>query len=282
MQVNRDTAVSLYQQIADALTRQIEEGAFAASGKLPSEHALMEHFQVSRVTVRQAIDCLLRDGHVVKKQGKGTFVKTQKVQHDLHTLRGFYDALVEQGIEPRTRLLEFSSVAPPPAIRKLFGDVDGPFFQMKRVYMVDEAPIALAWAYLPPEAARVSWDQADAKPVYSILEHVLDIRVTRANVRIRVQQAGAEIGKALGLAPSAPVLVMERESFDVNGAVKEQTTFYIRPDRYEFTLSSYGPLPIGSSIREVNEQAKNKRADPAHAVPSDRQRRTVNEPPKKE
>ncbi|WP_009522489.1 GntR family transcriptional regulator [Imbroritus primus] len=282
MQVNRDTAVSLYQQIADALTRQIEEGAFAASGKLPSEHALMERFQVSRVTVRQAIDCLLRDGHVVKKQGKGTFVKTQKVQHDLHTLRGFYDALIEQGIEPRTRLLEFSSVTPPPAIRKLFGDVDGPFFRMKRVYMVDEAPIALAWAYLPPEAARVSWEQADIKPVYSILEHVLDIRVTRANVRIRVQQAGAEIGKALGFAPSAPVLVMERESFDVHGAVKEQTTFYIRPDRYEFTLSSYGPLPIGSSIREVNEQTKEKRADPARAVPAGRSHRAAAEPPKKE
>jgi DNA-binding GntR family transcriptional regulator len=273
MQVSRDTAISLYQQIAETLKREIAEGTFAATGKLPSEHALMARFAVSRVTVRQAIECLLRDGAVVKKQGKGTFVKTQKVQHDLHTLRGFYDALVDQGIEPYTQLLEFRSVVPPPATRKLFGDVEGPFFQMKRIYLVDDAPIALAWAYLPPEAAKVSWEHASENPVYSILEHVLDIRVTRANVRIRVQQAGAEIGKALSLAAAAPVLVMERESFTVNGAVKEQTTFYIRPDRYEFTLSSYGPLPIGSSIREMDKQTKTKRTETVHASLSGRSKR---------
>lgn len=277
MQVNRDTAVSLYQQIADTLKREIAQGKFAVNGKLPSEHELMARFQVSRVTVRQAIDCLLRDGHVIKKQGKGTFVQAQKLQHDLHTLRGFYDSLLEQGIEPLTRLLEFSSIVPPLATRKLFGDVDGPFFQMKRVYMVDDVPIALAWAYLPPEAAKVSWQQANERPVYSILEHVLDVRVARANVRIRVQPAGTEIGKALGLAPSAPVLVMERESFSVTGVVKEQTTFYIRPERYEFTLSSYGPLPIGSSIRETEN-----RAEPALTIEPAVNRPTASEPRKKE
>jgi GntR family transcriptional regulator len=248
MDIDRDTAVTLYQQIADRLRADIERGAFAPDGKLPAERELMIRFGVSRVTVRQALAQLLSAEQVVRKQGKGTFVAGSKVRHDLHALRGFYDLLVQQGVRPETRLLEFSS-SPPPASSSRVKGAAGPQFLLRRLYLVDDVPIALVSASLPAEASAISWQQANENPIYRILETLLGLRVTRASMRIRVQPAGAAVGRLLGLGAKSSVLVMERESFAANDRSLEKTLFYIRPERYEFVMSVSGALPVSSAIQ---------------------------------
>lgn len=247
--LQRDSATSLYRQIAAQLEHDIRSGRFATHGKLPSEHQLTKRFGVSRVTVRQAMACLLEEGYVAKKQGKGTFVAGQKLQHDLHSMRGFYDSLVSQGVEPETQLIEFAAVSCPNMIACGLAGPEGQCFFLRRIYQVDGAPIAMVCAYLPPEAAKVSWQQASENPIYGILERLLDVQIVHADVRIRAQPAGARISRELGLGPRAALLVMERESFCANGQVKEKSSFYIRPENYEFLLSAQGPLPISSAIR---------------------------------
>ncbi|TAL56232.1 GntR family transcriptional regulator [Pandoraea sp.] len=247
--LQRDSATSLYRQIADQLEHDILAGHFAVHGKLPSEHELTVRFGVSRVTVRQAMDALLAAGLVVKKQGKGTFVAGQKLQHDLHSMQGFYDSLIAQGVEPETRLIEFAAVARPEHVDASLAGADDQCFFLRRIYQVGGEPIAMVCAYLPAEAARVSWQQASENPIYGILERLLQMRITRADVRIRAQPAGTRIGRELGLGPRAALLVMERESFGGDGKVAEHSSFYIRPENYEFLLSAQGPLPISSSIR---------------------------------
>lgn len=247
--LQRDSATSLYRQIADQLERDILAGYFAAHGKLPSEHELTLRFGVSRVTVRQAMDALLAAGLVVKKQGKGTFVAGQKLQHDLHSMQGFYDSLVAQGVEPETRLIEFAAIACPEHVDASLAGANGQCFFLRRIYQVSGEPIAMVCAYLPAEAARVSWQQASENPIYGILERLLQIRIVRADVRIRAQPAGTRLGRELGLGPRAALLVMERESFSGDGKIAEHSSFYIRPENYEFLLSAQGPLPISSSIQ---------------------------------
>ncbi|MEJ8848811.1 GntR family transcriptional regulator [Variovorax rhizosphaerae] len=246
MTVDRSTAVSLYQQIADQLKADIARGAFADTGMVPPERDLMTRFGVSRVTVRQAMTQLLREERVVRKQGKGTFVSSgPTLKHELHSMRGFYDSLLQQGIHPKTRLLSFA-----PA-----GADDASGFALQRLYEVDEAPIALVSAWLPPEAARITWQQAAEHPIYGILETLLQLKVTRTSVRIRVLPADAQVRKALGLAGKSFVLTMDRESFAEDGRTLERTTFFIRPERYEFVLNTVGPLPISSSIRDSDSDS---------------------------
>jgi GntR family transcriptional regulator len=256
-QLNRDSATALYMQIADRLRTQIDEGTFATDSKLPAESELTRRFDVSRVTVRQAIAQLLAEGYVVSKQGKGTFVSRNKFVHDLKPMRGFYDALVAQGVEPKTKLLEFGPVATPEAIRQAFGtdEAEGDCFRLKRLYLVDGEPIALVVSYLPPQASGLTWEQANRNPIYVLLESLLSMPVARAEIHIRARSAGASVGQALGLSPRAALLVMDRESFSENGTLRERTSFYIRPENYEFTLSVQGPLPVGSSIKNVNGTA---------------------------
>ncbi|HEY2020829.1 GntR family transcriptional regulator [Paraburkholderia sp.] len=241
-------------QIADRLRTQIDEGTFATDSKLPAESELTRQFDVSRVTVRQAIAQLLAEGYVISKQGKGTFVSRNKFVHDLKPMRGFYDALVAQGVEPKTRLVEFGPVTTPEGIRQAFGaeGLEGDCFRLKRLYLVDGEPITLVVSYLPPQASGLTWEQVNRNPIYVLLESLLSMPVAKAEIHIRARSAGASVGQALGLSPRAALLVMDRESFSKGGLLLERTSFYIRPENYEFTLSVQGPLPVGSSIKNVN------------------------------
>lgn len=250
--LNRDSATTLYMQIANLLRGDIDAGTFATDSKLPGENELTRRFGVSRVTVRQAIAQLLTEGYVASKQGKGTFVSRQKFLHDLKPMRGFYDALVAQGIEPKTKLLGFGPASPPEPVKEAFGSPDGGCFQLKRLYLVDDEPIALVVSYLPPEASGLTWEQVNRNPIYVLLESLLDMPIGKAEIRIRARTAGTSVGQVLGLTSRAALLVMERESFGSNGMLREHTTFYIRPENYEFILSVQGPLPVGSSIKNIN------------------------------
>lgn len=151
--LNRESPTALYMQIADLLRSDIDSGSFATDSKLPGENELTHRFGVSRVTVRQAIAQLLAEGYVVSKQGKGTFVSRQKFLHDLKPMRGFYDALIAQGVEPKTKLLEFGPASASESLRQAFGATDADCFQLRRLYLVDDEPIALVVSTLPPEAS---------------------------------------------------------------------------------------------------------------------------------
>ena len=251
MTLNRDSYVTLYIQLAQQLATEIAEGRWAPHARLPSEHDLMKRFDVSRVTVRQAIAKLSDQDLVLRKQGKGTFVAGPVVRHELKDLKGFYDELVSQGLNPETKLLHFGPVETPKEAQRALKTLDAKVVFLKRLYSLDGAPIALACTYLPAIAAKVSWEEAVRHPSYAILESLLGIRIAEAEVSIRGRLAGRDLGPMLEVAQSAPLLVLERTSFCDAGTPREFTQFYVNSETYEFTLSASGPLPISPSIKEI-------------------------------
>ena len=87
----------LYQQLADRLVQAITNGTLVAGQQVPSESELTETYGISRVTVRQALQLLVKSGQLVAKRGKGTFVARTTLQQDLSSLQGFHEALKSQG-----------------------------------------------------------------------------------------------------------------------------------------------------------------------------------------
>ena len=251
MPLDRDSYITLYIQLAQQLATEIAEGRWAPHARLPSENDLIKRFGVSRVTVRQAIAKLSDQGLVLRKQGKGTFVAGPVVRHELKNLKGFYDELVSQGLNPETKLLQFGPIETPKEVGRALKTTDAKVVFLKRLYSLDGAPIALGCTYLPAIAAEVSWEEAVRHPSYAILETLLGIRIAEAEVSIRGRLAGRELGSMLKVAQSAPLLVLERTSFCDAGTPREYTRFYVNSETYEFTLSSNGPLPISPSIKEI-------------------------------
>ena len=251
MTLDRDSYVTLYIQLAQRLATEIAEGRWAPHARLPSEQDLMKRFDVSRVTVRQAIAKLDDQDLVVRKQGKGTFVAGPVVRHELKNFQGFYDELLSQGLNPETKLLHFGPIETPREAARALKTTDAKVVFLKRLYSLDGTPIALAFTYLPAIAAEVSWEEAVRHPSYAILETLLGIRIAEAEVSIRGRLAGRELGPMLKVAQSAPLLVLERTSFCDAGTAREYTRFYVNSETYEFTLSASGPLPISPSLKEI-------------------------------
>ena len=255
MPLKRQGSVALYVQIAEQLVREIAAGKFAPAGRLPSEAELVASYNVSRVTVRQAIDQLSQQGLVTRKQGKGTFVTGPAVQHELGGREGFYDALLRQGITPQTRLLEFGPAVPSPQIEAIFG-AGVEVHLLKRLYLIKGHPIAIAYGHLRLDRPDVSFEAAERYPIYGLLDHFTTIRVDRVDVRIRAEHATRVIARELALPQRSSTLVMERLSHSSHGEVCEHTLFHILPEHYEFKLSVSGPLPISTSLFNTTAPTK--------------------------
>lgn len=247
--LNGKAAEPLYVQLSERLAHAITSGALLPGQQIPPEAVLMETFAISRVTVRQAIQLLVRNQQLESHRGKGTFVSRPTFQQDLANLQGFQEALRQQGVEPQTELLEFSAslgrVDPTiPAGLKLP-------VRLRRRYCVDDEPFAVVEAYLPAEAAQLGEQRAAHLAVYEILQQFLGLRISRADVAIQCTRASAKVAAALGLPARSYVLVMHRTSYSTTGVACEHMRISIVPDRYTFRMTASGPMQLASGIQPV-------------------------------
>ncbi|WP_269502356.1 GntR family transcriptional regulator [Burkholderia sp. IMCC1007] len=238
MTLVRDDTTSLYEQIATTLRDEIEQGVYEPTGKLPSEAQLSERFQVSRVTVRLALDRLTDARIVERKQGKGTFAVKQRLRHRLDVLRGLHDSIAEQGARARMELLRMEACDVPPGLRHVFvADVTRCIY-LERLHWVDDEPIALAQTCLLPDAGTVTFEQAERMSTYEVLEGLLGWRIVDADLSVTAVGSPADVAERLRVAPCVPLLVLRRTSRVADGRTCESTVFHIRPERFDLVVRS--------------------------------------------
>ena len=249
----RDSHVAMYRQLARQLREAILRGEYKVDGRIPTEPQLIRRYGVSRITARQAVEALVREGLVVRQQGKGTFVRPPTVHYDLHDLRGIYDGMVAQGLEPRTELLDIRRAAPPARVAERLGTGTRKLLHWRRLYILRGKPFAVTGVYLNAGRAQLTREQVDRNPTYSILEKLLKERIGRADVSIRYERAAPELARVLGLARGAPLMVFERVSYNAEGVPLEHSLYYARAEAYEFSLTVRGKLPITRSLKAASQ-----------------------------
>jgi DNA-binding GntR family transcriptional regulator len=250
--LSRDSHVAMHRQLAHRLREAIASGTYKEGGRLPTEPQLIHRYGVSRITARQAVDALVREGLVVRQQGKGTFVSGPIVHHDLLELRGLYDELVAHGLNPKTRLLAFGVGLPPPHVAERLATGRRKLLRWERLYQLEQKPFAISRVHLDAGDAKIGQAEVETHPTYSILEKLLRRRVGRADVSIRYLPAPADIARVLRLRKGAPLLALERVSYDTKGVPLEHSYYYARAESYEFSLTVRGKLPITRSLRNAS------------------------------
>lgn len=238
----------LYGQLAARLAAGISSGRLAAGQQLPTEAELMSTYGISRVTVRQALQRLVRNGQVVARRGKGTFVARTPLHQDLASLQGFREALRDQGVEPQTELLEFSPTAG--NTNGLPDGLDLPV-RLRRRYRIDGEAFAIVEAFLPAAAAPLGFARAEQMAVYDILRQFLGLTIGRADVAIQCARADARTARELGSKARGHVLLMQRTSYTMTGTACEHMRIHIIPERYTFRMSVPGPIEIARAIRPL-------------------------------
>lgn len=160
----------IYEKVKADILGKIQAGIYKAGSRLPAERSLADAYKVSRMTVRQAINELVHEGIVERKQGSGTYV--MGTQFKQRNVRSFTETVSAQGYQPSTKVLEFSRVHHIKPIHEILCySEETLFYKLKRVRYGNDIPIALETVYFPvdkcPGLEGFSGDQS----LYEVLKN---------------------------------------------------------------------------------------------------------------
>ncbi|WP_175947475.1 GntR family transcriptional regulator [Burkholderia pyrrocinia] len=232
------SAAPLYVQIKDTLRARILDGTYAPHSRMPSEHELCAMFDVSRITVRQALGDLQKEGLLFKLHGKGTFVSKPKAFQNVTSLQGFAEAMSSMGYEIVNQLRSFRTVkADRHLATKLHVPEGAPLVEIHRVRLLNREPVSLEQTWVPEALGkRLAGADLAARDIFLILENDCGIPLGHADVSIDAILADDEIVDALRVEESSPVLRIERLTHDASGAPIDYEYLYFRGDAFQYRL----------------------------------------------
>ena len=233
----RDKAIPLYYQLETILRNKITSGDYSPDSPLPSEDALAEEYEVSRITVRQALSSLEQDGLVIRQRGKGTFVSENVNTLELPRFTGSIEDLILMGKRTKTKVIASSWVDPPDIIRQRLKVKDAKVLRIEKIRHIEGDPFSHVFNYLPPELGnKLPMGLVKSKPMLMILEDELGVRANEAEQSVEATIADVTDASLLDIRVGDPLLKAERTVYDVKGNPVEYVTVVYRADKYAFTM----------------------------------------------
>jgi len=226
-----DASQPLYQQLQRAIREALEQQVLAPNDALPPERELAADLKVSRITVRKAIDALVEEGLLVRRQGSGNFVSS-RIEKNFAKLTSFSEDMRSRGLKPRSVWLNRAqgAVSPEEALTLRLGP-GAPVYRFHRLRFADETQMCLEFATVVGTALP-SLD-AVGSSLYEALDRA-GHKPVRALQRLRALLLNAEQAKLLHAREGDAGLLVERVGFLRDGSAVEYCQSYFRGDTYDF------------------------------------------------
>ena len=234
--IDRSSPVPLYHQVVQGIEGMIRSGALEPGSRLENEIELASRLNLSRPTMRKAMDELVRAGLLVRKRGVGTQVVASQVRRPLE-LSSLNDDLVRTGQKPSTRVLSFSHG---PGLEEQRTTLQLPagvgIYHFTRLRSVGNKPLALMENWVRDDVAQLSEETLNERGMYDLL------RTAGVNFRLAQQRIGAAVAdeyqaEMLGCEPGAALVTTERTAVDDTGRNIETGHHVYRADSYSFEMT---------------------------------------------
>ena len=226
-----DGSGPLYRRLEERLRHAIESGVLKPEQALPPERDLAEAFELSRITVRKALDGLVTSGLLLRRQGAGTFV-AGRVEKSFSKLTSFSEDMAARGRSSRSEWITRAEGAVTPDESLMLGLSPGTaVYRFHRIRYADDFAMALEYSTIPGFAL------PGLNVVKGSLYEALDAagsRPVRALQRLRAVLFDEAQAKLMGLEAGAPGLLIERRGFLDDGRAVEMTRSWYRGDAYDF------------------------------------------------
>lgn len=200
---------------------------------IPSERRLSTELGVSRLTLRAALDELVREGYLTRRHGSGTFVSEPKIAQQL-TLTSFSEDMRRRGMAPDSRTISLDNLhAGPQVARALRISPDARVFQIRRLRLADGAPMAVETLHVPvslvPGLTAAALEHAS---FYELLEHRYNVVIATGLQTIEPTVTNDEESRLLDVPLHSPAFLFERTSQTADGDMVEFVRSIYRGDRY--------------------------------------------------
>ena len=234
----------LYLQIYDLLREKIDTGVFLPKTQIPTEVELSQEYHVSIITVKQAIKKLVAEGLLYRKQGKGTFVCSPRVNRKLNRLLSFNAEMLQKGMVPSTRLLDVHEAVPRKSVaEQLQLSGDSRVIVVKRLRLADDEPLAVQTSYIPQSLCPTLTEKRNALSG-SLYELLLDeyglVASSGRESYSAVIVSGPDAG-LLDVPEGSPAFAVKRLAFLAEGNPVEYVESLLRGDRYSLDVELRSP-----------------------------------------
>lgn len=236
--LDESSTLPLYQQLQRKLREAIESRVIGTDDALPAERELAEELAVSRITVRKAIDGLVEEGLLVRRQGSGTFV-SNRVEKNFSKLTSFSEDMRARGRKPHSAWLNRApgTVTPEEALT-LRSSPGTPVYRFHRIRYADDAPMALEYATVL--ASCLPSVDAVESSLYEALERTGN-RPVRALQRLRAVLLTAEQAQLLKAQEKDAGLLVARVGYVKDGRAVEFSQSFYRGEIYDFVAELSAP-----------------------------------------
>ncbi|HEY2016855.1 MAG TPA: GntR family transcriptional regulator [Bryobacteraceae bacterium] len=236
MKIDPDNPLPLYAQVESILAAGITDGTFPVGSQLPNEDELIQRYAVSRTTIRQTIQNLIRRGLIEIRRGKGTFVLQPKITQELTELSGFVEDMQSLGRHASARLLDKEIVSASESVARQLAITAGTLVvRIQRVRLADNAPLSFDETYLPREIGeRIVENDLETEPIFSLLEQKYDTPLVEAEYRLEAISADTMVARALAISAGSPIFLIERTSYTTDHRPVDYEKLYYRGDQIRF------------------------------------------------
>src|SRR6202041_1310787 len=229
-------ASTLYARIEETLAGEIAQGDYRPGDQLPTEDALLLRFQVSRITVRRAIQNLVSRGLLEIRRGLGTFVRSPRIEAELTKLTGFVEDMNAAGRKATARVISQGIVAGSARVAERLQLAKGiKVMQIKRVRLAGGIPISFDETYLPlPLGKQIVRKDLRLHPIFTLLEEEYGVPLVEAEYELEAVIATKAVADALQVRVGSPIFQIERTSMTTGNQPVDYEVLSYRGDLVRF------------------------------------------------
>ncbi|TCB70478.1 GntR family transcriptional regulator [Acinetobacter sp. ANC 4216] len=237
---SKNSQQPLYEKVKERLHSKIQQGEYPPLSQLPSENELSELFNVSRITVRQALHKLSQEGLIFKVHGKGTFVSKPKAYQNITQLQGFAEAMSHTGHQILNEVLSVKFIeAPIKVASKLKVSIRSQVVEIKRVRLLNNEPVSYELTYLPASLGEQLVEKnvdLRSTDIFSAIERDLDLPLGYADLNIDAIKADDELAQLLAVDVNTPILRVERLTHDAQNRPIDYEYLYFSGESFQYQL----------------------------------------------
>ena len=237
--LDKSKAIPVYYQIIKQIEDLIARKVLLPDDMIPSERDFCRELNISRATIRQAINRLELDGVLYRKKGIGTFVSKPKPKLSQHLSRmtNFTNYMLSQNMTPSSKLIEREIVAAPLEVSTaLKCELGEAVINLRRLRLADDLPMVIENSYLNLVRCKaVLYADLEHGSLYDTLRTECSLNLSHCQETIELSFCDLETSKYLMIPVGSPVFLLKRITFTESGVV-EYVISHCRSDRYKFSL----------------------------------------------
>lgn len=234
--LNHEAVVPLYHQLKEIILETIESDEWKPGELIPSEYQFVERFNVSRNTVKKAIETLVQEGALFRVQGKGTYVAMPKLEQSLSSFYSFSRVIRDRGLQARDIVLNVREARAVGGVAKrLQIQVGQPVLELERLRCMEEDPFVLEVSHLPKDLVpQIDVEELQRTSLYDFIRDRYGILVTKAKESFEPVLISDYEARHLQTHEGYPALLLHRVAYDASGTVIEYCKSIVRGDKCRF------------------------------------------------